>query len=226
MVSLPKRAGLVEIGVLEQQEVGVDVLDLTLDDAGNGEVPGVAAALLAEDVALNGNAVADFPAPFLRQFFADHSAAAVTHEGLKLLGRNVEFAAVHVEIGIRLDCERHDEVLRVLIIAPEPVGERHLPDTFDRAHAIEVGDWHRLGEVDLVDGDHPIRGGAVLADGEGAVKSGEHAEDHEGDQDRHDHQARAQFAAEQVFPDQVEVVHAASSRSTKRPLSRCRTRLE
>ena len=35
---------------------------------------------------------------------------------------------------------------------------------------------------------------------------------------------RAQFAAEQVFPHQVEVVHAASSRSTNWPLSRCRIR--
>src|SRR5204863_3105101 len=111
---LAERAGLVEIGILEQQEVGVDVLSLALDDAGNVEVPGVAAALLAEDVALNGNAVADFPAPFLRQFFADHRAAAVAGEGLKLVGRNVEFAAVDVEIGAWLDRERHDEVLRVL----------------------------------------------------------------------------------------------------------------
>ena len=185
----------------------------------------MAAALLAEDVALNGNAVADFPAPLLRQLFADHGAAAVTHERLKLVGRNLEFAAIDVEIGARLDRERHDEVLRVLIIAAEPIGESHLPHPLHRPHTVEIGDRHRLGEVHLVDGDHPVRGGAVFAGGEGAVKSGEHAEDHEGDQDRHDHQAGAQFAAEQVFPDQVEVVHAASSRSTKRPLSRCRTRL-
>ena len=174
---------------------------------------------------VTGNAIADLPAPFLRQFFADHRAAAVADEGLKLFGRNFEFAAVDVEIGVRLDRERHEEVLRVLIIAAEPVGEGHLPHPFHRPHAIEVGDRHRLGEVDLVDGDHPVRGGGILAGGEGAVESGEHAEDHEGDQDRHDHQDGAQFAAEQVFPDQVEVVHAASSRSTNRPLSRCRTRL-
>src|SRR4029078_86320 len=66
--------------------------------------------------------------------------------------------------------------------------------------------------------------GGIFTRREGAVKSGEHEEDHEGDQDRHDHQDRAQFASEQVFPYEVEVVHAASSRSTKRPLSRCRTR--
>ena len=53
---------------------------------------------------------------------------------------------------------------------------------------------------------------------------GEHAEDHEGEEDRHHHQQRAQALAEQVLADEGDVVHAASSRSMKRPLSRWRMR--
>ena len=61
---LVEGAGLVEIVVLDEHEVGLDLRRAAGEDADDGEVPGVRAVLLGEDVAGERDAVADLPSPF------------------------------------------------------------------------------------------------------------------------------------------------------------------
>src|ERR1700738_5667731 len=72
----------------------------------------------------------------------------------------------------------------------------------------------------------PVCRGDVLPRIDGALDAPQHAEDRERSEDTDDHQARAQLVAKQVFADQYEIGHAASSIffSMNLPLSRCSTR--
>jgi hypothetical protein len=134
---------------------------------------------------------------------------------------DLELGRVDVEIGLRIDRQYHEEVLRILVVTAEPVGMRHLPHPFQRAHAVEIGDRQRLGEIDLVDDDQTVGRRRILACREGTVEARQHPEDQESDEDRDNHQAGAQLLAEEILADQEEVVHAARSFSMNRPLSRC-----
>ena len=142
----------------------------------------------------------------------------------RISGVNSKSSSRSRDVGLGLNRHGNEEILRILIVAAEPVRVRDLPHAFEGAHAIEIGDRQRLREIDLVDDDQPVGLGHVLAGIEGAFERGENAEDREGDQDRYDHQDRAQLLAEQILADEHEIVHAARSFSTKRPLSRCSVR--
>ncbi len=160
------------------------------------------AVFLREDVARDRNAIAELPAPFSCHCVADQGARALLDECLARVGGNFNVIAVELEVGLRLNRHHDQKILRILVVAAEPIEVRDLPHTLDGPSAVVVGDRQRLGEIDLVDHDQAIISGDILARVKGTLEPRKYAEDRKSDQDRDDHQSGAKLLAKKIFADE------------------------
>src|SRR5262249_50838116 len=105
--------------------------------SGDCKIPGVGTVFLTKNVALDRNAVADLPVELLRKAFADDDTPAVADEGGALCRRQ-HILRIEIEIGLRVYRECDEKVLRLLIVAAEPIRMTHELDALHRARALHV----------------------------------------------------------------------------------------
>src|ERR1043165_1897304 len=181
-----------------------------------------------EDLAMEGDAVADFPAEALHQVFAGHGALTVAHECGVLGVVELVLGEDVLDLG-GIDAEDGEGVAPLLVVAAEPLAFRdvddagHLPDFLLVRVRQHRGERERGLHDDAVARARDVQ---AFERGEDLDERGHEKEDRP---HQRDHQQRAQLAPEEVPPHELRELHASaacsSTLSTRRPFSRCSVRL-
>ncbi len=210
-LALPELARLVEVGDVDEDDLGVRAHRriLGVEHADEIELPVQAAIGLRVDLRGDGQLLADFPAVAVDQSLAGDRPRARLDEGLALRRRDLELA-VHVQVAGGVDGEDGERVALVLVLGAEPVG------VGDAHHARHAFDPRRVGHRQRLD-DGVARGGeqslgvrAVGARVERHLHGLEQAEEQEGDEDRQHREHGARLLAEELRPEQRQVSHDGS----------------
>src|SRR5438094_599463 len=226
-LALPELARLVELGHVDQHDLGVgaDGRVLGVEDADQVELPVEAAVGLRVDLRGDRQPLADLPAIAVGQPLAGDGARTRLDERLALRRRDLELG-VHVEVAGGIDHEDGEGVALVLVLGAEPVRVRHAHHTRHALDPRRVRHRQRLDDGVARGGEQPLGVRAVGARLERHLHGLEQPEEQEGDEHGEHREHRARLLAEELGPEQRQVSHdgAWPLVAASVPLSRRRRR--
>ena len=180
------------------------------EDAGEVEGPDLPAVAVRIDGRSQGDLVADLPSVQIRERPSGDRPGTHLDEGLALrLGQNQ--LRIHVEIAFGLDREVREEVLRVLIDAPEPARVGHRLHAGRRLDSGQIRIGQGLNQREARGGDEPIDPDDALRRVERHPHGVQHAEERKGRRYGKQRQQCARLLAHECGEEEGEVFHRERS---------------
>src|ERR1700722_20166014 len=163
-------ASLLQILLLQPELGQVFAVARTVVDAANVEFPNAAV-----DRSLQWHPVANFPFEAIGGLLADDGTFAVVHKSLPLIIRNRQLGEDQA-LGVRINGETGEEILRVLVNPAEPALIGDVLHAGNPLNLVTVRKRQRLDDRDLVNDHQAVDADDVQASVEGAVNDGQETE--------------------------------------------------